>query len=75
MPTWDDAAEAYKEALREEFDLGKQLGFIDGALFAYEDILEAMSLEPVTTLDNLKQLVQNSVNNYKALNEELENVD
>lgn len=75
MPTWDEAAEAYKEALRDEFDLGKQLGFIDGALFAYEDILTAMSLEPVTTLENLKQLVQNSVNNYKALNEELENVD
>lgn len=75
MPTWDEANKAYTEAIMEEFELGKQLGFIDGALYAYQDVLTAMTMEPVTTFDNLKNLVQNSVNNYKALNEELEDVD
>lgn len=75
MPTWDEVHDSYKEALREEFDLGKNLGFVDGALFAYEDLLKGINLGPEPTIKELKELLNGTIGNYKALMEELDNVD
>jgi hypothetical protein len=75
MATWEEVDASYKEALREEFELGKNLGFIDGALFAYEDLLNGIILGPEPTIKELKELLTLTISNYKALNEELEDVD
>ena len=71
MPTWEEAANAYKEDLINHYEIGNSIGFIEGSLHAYLDVLESM--ETAGTLDEVKEHVTREKVNYEKMMEETTN--
>jgi hypothetical protein len=71
MPTWDEAANAYKEDLISHYEIGNSIGFIEGSIQAYLDVLESM--ETAKDFDELAEHVNREKENYEKMMEETTN--
>ena len=71
MPTWDEAANAYKEDLINHYEIGNSIGFIEGSIQAYLDVLESM--ETAKDFDELSEHVSREKANYEKMMEETTN--
>ncbi len=70
MPSWDEAHTAYLPDLINHYEIGKTVGFVDGALAAYTDIKTAISLEPAPTITELQEILNKTIASYEAPMEE-----
>jgi hypothetical protein len=66
MPTWDEADAAYTSDLINHYEIGKVVGFVDGALSAYNDIKKAINLQPEPTMVELNNLLDKTIASYEA---------
>jgi hypothetical protein len=71
MPTWNEAAQAYKEDLVSHYEIGKNIGTVSGALQAYSDVIGSMS--EYGTVESLKDYVLTQIDKYEEMLEEITN--
>ncbi len=59
------------EELINHYEIGKEVGFLDGALMAYKDIQTAINLGHGLNIVELSYLIQLSITKYEQLMEKL----
>jgi hypothetical protein len=64
--------EDYGDELINHYEIGKEIGFFDGALLAYNDILTLMELDPNLSLDEMTKLIHGTIAKYNELMEKLD---
>lgn len=61
----------YSQDLINHYEIGKEIGFLDGAMMAYKDIRTAIDLEDGMTITELAELINLSIDKYEELLEKL----
>lgn len=59
------------EELINHYEIGKEMGYLDGALMAYKDIQTAIGLGHGLDIVELSYLIQGSIKRYEELLEKL----